>query len=89
MFAGLAWPRGAPRCNIRPGHGAQLPDNLNVAVNKQAQGKWKVGALIQVKHFKTGQIQIPNFQVTLPGSFKGIILNSATEGRSKIKILKL
>merc|ERR1711934_254146 len=55
----LSWPRGAPRCDIRPGHGAQAPDNLNVAVNKMGPAEWKI---------------------TLPGSFKGIILNSATEG---------
>ena len=77
----LSWPRGAPRCDIRPGHGVQTPDNLNVAVNKMGPGEWKVSAfLAQFQDKENTTI----WQITVPGSFKGIILNSATEGRDII-----
>ena len=52
----LSWPRGAPRCDIKPGHGAQTPDNLNVAVNKMGSAEWKVSdflALFLDKENKT------------------------------------
>ena len=55
----FSWPRGAPRCGVRPGHGSQRSSGVRLGVENIGGGRWRV---------------------TVPGSFKGVIINSASQG---------
>ena len=55
------WPRGAPRCNVRPGHGSQRSAGVSVGVTSLGSNRWRL---------------------TVPGGFKGIILNSSAQGEA-------
>ena len=61
-FPVCSWPRGAPRCDVRPGHGSQRSAGVTGNVQSIGGGRWRV---------------------QVPGGFKGLMLNSATQGKDK------
>ena len=41
-FLGFGWPSGAPRCNIRPGHGSQVSTPVNATLSNLGEGNWSL-----------------------------------------------
>merc|ERR1719474_1405399 len=74
------WPSGAPRCNIRPGHGSETEQNVTLNVTSLGDARWKVLVPVKLRGIVLNADK-QGYWETLPSGFR--LQSSANSDQGK------
>merc|ERR1719259_691534 len=80
------WPSGAPRCNIRPGHGSETEENVTVNVTSLGDARWKVFVPVRFRGIVLNTDTIGYWE-TLPSGFR--LQSSGNSGQGRCVLIQI